>query len=455
MIALPENAGGRGRFARGVHPPERKELAEGAPIEPLPAPEQVEIPVLQHVGAPCISSVKPKQEVAEGDTIADSESFISAPVHASIAGTVGREGVTTLPNGRHVNTIPVKRGEAPAGDGDPVRRILGGDWNVDPEEHDPGALPGIIREAGIVGHGGAAFPTYVKVKRNGEKPVGTVLVNGCECEPYLAADQRLMEEYPDPVIAGARLAARAAGATRTVIAIEDNKPDAVASLRRAADGTGVEIAVVETRYPMGGEKQTVQAVLGRTIPTGGLPLDVGVVVLNVGTCAAVARAVLRGNPVTHRILSVSGRGIREPKNLLVPIGTPYRAIIEHCGGLKEDTARVVAGGPMMGFALHDLDVPVTKGTSGVLALTEAEIRRQEETRCIRCGRCVDVCPLNLVPSRLGIASRKQRLDIVERYDIKACMECGCCGYICPARIPLVQLIRMGKSELIKQERSES
>jgi electron transport complex protein RnfC len=235
------------------------------------------------------------------------------------------------------------------------------------------------------------------------------------------------------------------------VAVEDNKPEAIAAMRRAAEGAGVEVVEVETRYPMGGEKQTVRAVLGRTIPTGGLPLDVGVVVINVGTAAAIAGAVLRGQPLTHRVVSVTGGGVREPRNLLVPVGASYQSLVDAAGGLTPEARRVIAGGPMMGFAIEALNVPVTKGTSGIVVLTEADVRRAMETPCVRCGRCVDVCPLDLVPTRIALAARRKDWALARRHHLLACMECGCCAYVCPAAIPLVQLIRMGKVQMLKEE----
>ncbi|MCK4602902.1 MAG: electron transport complex subunit RsxC, partial [Phycisphaerae bacterium] len=307
-----------------------------------------------------------------------------------------------------------------------------------------------VRSAGVVGMGGAAFPTHVKLMRHAETPIDTLLLNGCECEPYLTADYRLMIEVPQPIVTGALLAGRACGAGRIVIAIEDNKPAAAETLREAAEDAGVQVVVVKTKYPMGGERQVVPAALNREVPTGGLPLDVGVVVLNVGTAAAVAVAVLRGKPLTHRVVTVSGVGVREPKNLLVPIGISYGELIDYCGGLTRDAARVVAGGPMMGFALGDLKTPITKGTSGLTVLTGEDVRRAEETACLRCGRCVDVCPLGLVPTKMALAAKHEDWELARRYYLSACCECGCCEYACPANIPLVQLMRMGKAQMPKE-----
>jgi electron transport complex protein RnfC len=383
--------------------------------------------------------------------VGQAKGFVCAPVHASIAGTTGRNSVATLPNGRHVAVIPIKAAEQQPLCGQALfDDILGGEWPTDGlDQYEPQPIADAVREAGIVGLGGAAFPTHVKLTRNPEKPIQTLLINGCECEPYLTSDYTLMMQAPAPVITGALLAQHATGARDVIICVENNKLDAAERLREAAAGTAVQVRILETKYPQGGEKQLTIAVLGREVPTGGLPLDVGAVVLNVGTAAAVARAVVRGKPLTHRIVTVSGRGVKHPKNLLVPIGASYRTLVESCGGLSDDAARLVAGGPMMGFTIGTLDVPVTKGASGLTVLTADEVRKAEETTCLRCGRCVDVCPLNLVPTKIAMAGKANDMNLAQRYHITACMECGCCAYLCPAGIPLVQLIRLGKVRLPK------
>ncbi len=442
---------GRVTFSRGVHPPDAKRLAANVPVEVLPAPAEVRIALQQHLGAPCKPSVKPRVEVTLGDVVGESDAFVSAPVHASVSGKTARPTTATLPNGRHVHVIPITAAEEQPLSGRQLwDDVYGGLWPSDPgnldglDRYAPEAIAGAARAAGLVGLGGAAFPTHVKFAQNDEKPIDTLLVNGCECEPYLTADYRLMLEAPSAVVTGALLAGRATGAERVMICVEDNKPDAIGALREAMRGSDSQLAVLKTKYPQGGEKQLLAAVLDREVPGGGLPLDVGVVVVNVATAAALARAVLRGKPLTHRIVSVSGSGIQEPKNLLTPVGTSYRELIDYCGGLRDDAARVIAGGPMMGFTLGNLDVPVTKGTSGITVLTESEIKSRRETACVRCGRCVDVCPMRLVPTRLALAARADNADLARRYHAASCMECGCCAYACPAGLPLVQLIRLAK-----------
>ncbi|MHC4717574.1 MAG: electron transport complex subunit RsxC [Planctomycetota bacterium] len=425
---------GKGKFARGIHPEDRKSLSAGAAVEVLPTPKSVLIPLLQHIGAPCELAVKPRTEVQLGDLVGRAGGFVSAAVHASVDGKTGAESVTTLPNGRHVPAVPIAASDAQGLSGQALwDDVFGGDWpTAGLEPYDPARIVEAVSSGGLVGLGGAAFPTHVKLTRNEKRPVDTLVVNGCECEPYLTADHRLMLEAPK------------------IVVIEDNKPDAAESMRAAAEGTDVEVATVRTQYPMGGERSLLVAAMGREVPTLGLPLDVGVVVINVGTAAAVARAVVRGKPLTHRIVSVTGDGIARPKNLLVPVGAGYADLIDFCGGLTDDAGRVIAGGPMMGFALAELDVPVTKGTSGVVVLTAEQVRAAEETACIRCGRCVDVCPLRLVPTKLALAARHGDWETAKRYYLPACCECGCCAYVCPAKIPLVQLMRMGKAMMPKK-----
>ena len=449
MALFFKGSAGGGTFPRGVHPPEWKTYSEDAAIEVVPPPQKVMLPLLQNVGAPSKPIVKPKAMVAFGEKVADGGAFVSAPLHAPIAGKVLKTGVTTLANGRHVSAIPIKA------DGDQLAgqalydEILGGEWPKDGfEKFDIQEIVDAIQGAGIVGLGGAAFPTHVKYVPNEKKPIHTVLINGCECEPYLTSDYRLMLEAPEAIVSGALVAGRVTGAKEIFIGIEDNKPKAVEALRKAAAGTSIQVAVLKTKYPQGSEKQLILALTGKKVPVGGLPLDVGIAVSNVGTATAMARAVLRGKPLTHRVVTVTGGGITNPKNLLAPIGIPLGELIDFCGGLTDDAARMISGGPMMGFSFTDLNSPVTKGTSGVTILTAAEVKKAEETTCVRCGRCVDVCPMNLVPTKLALASRHKDIELAKRYNIMACFECGSCAYICPASIPLVQLVRTGKAVVI-------
>ena len=440
---------GKGTFSRGVHPPDQKHFAADAGIEVLPAPETIVLPLSQHIGAPCKAAVKAKDEVRVGDMVGEAGGFVSAPIHASINGTVLKATSVTLPTGRRVPAVPIKAAENGEQAGISLfKELTSDDWDVtSADTQDPKTIVNAINGAGIVGLGGAAFPTHVKLTPNKEKPVDVLLINGCECEPYLTSDYRLMLEASKAIVAGTLLAARAAGASNIFIAIEDNKPKAIERMTRAVQGTNIKVVAVKTKYPQGSEKHLIVAVTGRKVPPGALPLDVGVVVSNVGSVCAIAFAVLKQKPLTHRVITVTGAGVRTPKNLFVPIGTSYRNLIDYCGGISPDAVRIVSGGPMMGFAFTDLDLPVTKGTSGVTVLTRDDVKKASETACVRCGRCVDVCPMNLVPTKLAVAARNQAPDVAEAYHITACVECGCCAYTCPASLPLVQLIRMGKAQV--------
>ena len=445
---------GSGTFAHGIHPPGHKNLSKDATIRVMPTPDTVVLSLHQNIGGPCEPLVKTRQTVQWGEAIGKSSAFVSATLHASVSGIVQRPARMTLANGRHMDTLPIKsEGEMPSGR-DLWEEIFGGDWpTTELDGYEPTLISRAINDAGLVGLGGAAFPTHVKITPSDNKPIHTLIVNGCECEPYLTSDYRLMVEAPAPIIAGALLAGRSVGARRIVIGVEDNKAPAIAALKKAAVGTGIQVAVVRTKYPQGSEKHLIQAVIKRQVPLGGLPSDVGVAMSNVGTMAAVARAVIHKKPLTHRVISVTGCGIVNPSNVLAPIGVSFGALIDFCGGLKPDAARLVAGGPMMGFAFSNLSTPVTKGTGGLTVMTRDEVRSGEQTACVRCGKCVDVCPMNLVPTKIAMASRHQDTALSRRYNIMACFECGSCAYTCPAHIPLVQLIRAGKTRLAAADRS--
>ncbi len=445
---------GNGTFSHGIHPPENKDLAKDAAIRVLPTPEKVMLSLHQNIGGPCEPLVKARQSVLWGEMIGKGKIFVSTTLHASVPGIVQRPKRMTLANGRHMDTLPIKtEGEIPEGAA-LFEEIFGGHWpTTGLDAYDPSEISKDINAGGLVGLGGAAFPTHVKIMPNDKKPVNTLIVNGCECEPYLTSDYRLMLEAPAPIITGALLAARSVGASRIAIGVEDNKMDAVEALKKAASGTGIQIAVLKTKYPQGSEKHLVQAVTKLQVPLGGLPSDVGVAISNVGTMAAVAQAVIHKRPLTHRVISVTGRGIANPSNVLAPVGVSFGALIDFCGGLTADAARMVAGGPMMGFAFSNPDTPVTKGTSGLTVLTHDEVKAVEETVCVRCGRCVDVCPMKLVPTKIAMASRHKDISLSRRYNIMACFECGSCAYTCPAHIPLVQLIRAGKAMVAAADRS--
>ncbi len=437
---------GTGNFKHGIHPPDNKHLSDESKVEVMETPETLTMPLLQHLGVPCKQIVKSGQMVRYGELIGKGKAFVSASLHSPVAGKVKKNKMVTLPNGMHLSALTIQTmGEqiSPQTIWDELRSP-----NLWPRDcisiYDPSTIVNVIQSCGIVGLGGAAFPTHVKVAPNDTRMIDTLMINGCECEPYLTCDYRLMKEAPRAIVTGALLTARAVSAREIVICVEDNKPDAIKKLKEATEQTVIKIAVLRTKYPQGSEKQLIKSVIGLEIPLGGLPSDVGVAMSNVGTMATVARGIIEESPLTHRVISVSGRGIKNPKNLFVPIGISIGEVIRYCGGLTQDAARMLAGGPMMGFSFSDFNTPVTKGTSGITVLTHDEIRSDQETACIRCGRCVDACPMNLIPTRLALAARYNTPDISRQYYIHACFECGCCSYACPAKINLVQLIRTGK-----------
>lgn len=439
---------GPGTFRRGVHPLENKSLTADLTITVFPNPAKVLIPLLQHTGRPAELSVKPRDKVKAGQKIANPTGLISATMHASIAGKIGPLTTTVLPNGVRVPAVNITADETAEGPNWPGPEPV----QFKAEDFSPDKIVEAVQEAGLVGLGGAAFPTHVKLMANPERPIDTVILNGCECEPYLTSDYRLMLEEPAWVVAGLRMAARATGANRGIIAIEDNKPQAIAAMRIAArDWPHLEVQSLQTKYPQGGERSLLPASVGRIIPTKGLPLHVGVVVLNVGTAAALAKAVLTGTALTHRVITVTGEGISKPANLLVPIGVALQEVLISCGGLTEDAAKVIMGGPMMGNTVCNLDLPITKGTSGVTVLTKSQIASEIERPCVRCGKCVDHCPVKLNPTSIAHAVKFDEFELAAELGLEACVECGSCGYICPSRISLIQYMRSGKAALRKNK----
>jgi len=443
-------------FPRGVHPHDFKEQTRDRAIEAVPWPKEVVIPFQQHIGAPAQPTVKPRQEVKRGEVIGTAGGFVSAPVHASVDGKTGPLTTVLTPVGTRVSAVPVQTAEISQEQLEQdLKDFLQPQGPVKPADLiEPEAIVKAAAEAGLVGMGGATFPTHVKLKVSPERKIDTVVLNGSECEPYLTADDRLMREASGTVVRGLMLAMRAVGAPRGVIAIEDNKPEAIAAMRQAAAGyPSVQVAVCAAKYPMGGERQLIPAVLNRVIPTGGLPLDVGVVVVNVATSLALAHAVDRSRPAITRVLTLTG-AVHRPGNYYVAIGTPLSHVIEHAGGLKDDAAEVILGGPMMGVTMPDLSTPVTKGTSGITVLTRDQVVRRQETACIRCGRCVDHCPLKLMPTKISQAVKHRDLELAKAYDLMACCECGCCSYVCPAGIPVVQYIKSGKAAEMRRRARE-
>lgn len=435
-------------FSQGIHPEYRKQKTEGSSIIEAAVPKKVIIPLHQHTGATCEPLVKVGDEVTEGQKIGDTSKFISAPVHASISGKVTKIDKFLHPCGVGILSVVVESQEvqSPKSKVDIGQRTLD---SISAEE-----IRKSVREAGIVGLGGAAFPTHVKLTPPEGKTIDTILINGCECEPYITADHRVMLERTADLLIGAKLIAKATGAKKIIFGVEDNKKDAIKVLRteirtKPEQGMtdGIEVVEVETKYPQGGEKMLIKAILDREVPSGGLPLDVGVVVSNVGTAVAVAEAVKSGISLTKRVVTVTGSGIKEPKNLLVRIGTPIAEIINQCGGLAENAHKIIIGGPMMGVSQFTLEIPVVKATCCILVLTKEDIVEKEIYPCIKCACCIDHCPMYLMPTRLAAYAENAKYGEFEDWGGQDCIECGCCAYVCPANIPIVHWIKLAKLKL--------
>lgn len=431
-------------FLGGIHPKDSKKYTSNISIESPPLPDEVVIPVSQHIGAPCIPIVKVGDKVKKGQIIANSESFMHSPVHASISGKV--TNIAEMPHvskGKCLSIVIKNDGLDEWVEGIPLNR----DWDKLEERE----IINIIKEAGIVGLGGATFPTHIKLSPSQDKKIDFFIVNAAECEPYLTADYRMMLEYTEQIKIGVKIAMKVLGVDKGFVGIEDNKPEAIKVMKEAFRGTAIEVVPLPTKYPQGAEKMLIKVLTKREVPSGGLPMDVGVVVQNVGTTVAIYDAVVKGIPVIQRVTTVSGDAIKEPKNLLLRIGTSFEEAINYCGGFRKTPEKIIMGGPMMGFAQSTLEVPVIKGVSGILALSSEVVNSGEESPCIRCGRCVKACPMGLVPSMLSILGERHKYkEAKEEYSLFNCIECGSCTYTCPAKRNIVQYVKYLKSQVSVQ-----
>lgn len=444
-------------FPKGIHPSDKKELTSNCNIQSWSDGDRVAILLSQHIGAPCQALVKKNDQVQLGQKIGDSDAFVCAPVHSPVNGKVKELSLQSHPVLGRVLAVLIdvdaenKSQKQPCPDKFDNMKI----GNYTPEQ-----ICDAVREAGIVGMGGAGFPTRVKIQPDNNNPKETLIINACECEPYITCDYRIMLEWTSQILTGIKLAQKASGCKEVFIGIEDNKPQAIKAfsdaVSRLAGSNDITVLPVQTKYPQGGERQLIRTILKKNVPTGGIPPMIGVVVLNVATCAAIAEAVVYNQPLTHRVVTVTGHAIANPGNFYVPIGTPIEKLIESCGGLTDDATKVISGGPMMGLAIADMTTPVTKTTGSILVLTKEEIGdakfTQRQTPCIRCGRCLEVCPEKINPTKIAHAVKYDALDVAKQYYISACIECGCCSYVCPANIELTGLIKTGKIYLARQKK---
>ena len=429
----------------GVHPSDNKQWSKGSAIEVMELPDVVNIPLAQHIGAPATAIVKKGDSVVVGQKIAEATGFMSANIHAPISGTV--TAVDMLPNGQGLRQmmITIKREGDEWDEGIDRSTDIVAECNLEPKQ-----IIEKIKDAGIVGMGGATFPTHVKLSIPDGKKAEILIINGVECEPYLTSDYRTMLERGQELIVGTRILMRAIGVTKAVIGVEANKPDAVAHLQQiVGTATDITVQMLKTQYPQGGEKQLIAAVTSRQVPPPpALPIDVGAVVCNASTAVAVYEAVQKNKPLIERVVTVTGAAVPQPKNLLTRFGTPVEAMIAKCGGLAEGDVKVINGGPMMGRALSNIAMPVMKGCSGITIMVGAAAGRGVESACIKCAKCVEACPMGLEPYLLSKQAKKKAWDAMEANDITSCIECGCCQFTCPANIPLLDYVRLGKQTVM-------
>ena len=425
----------------GVKVDHQKNTAETEVVR-IPEPQKVVLPMQQHIGAPCIPTVKVGDTVAIGQVIGDSDKFVSAPIHASVSGKVSAIGNVKLPNGAVVQGVTIES--------DGERRLYDG---IEPPKADTKEeFLKAVRASGLVGLGGAGFPTHVKLNVPPDKNVDTLVINAAECEPYITVDYRECIDNSWDILSGIHIIKDMLGIENVIIAVENNKPKAFEVLKRIADsdnysGDHTKLMSLESRYPQGAEKMIVQSATGRKVPPGKLPADVGCIVMNVASVAFVARYIKTGKPLVSRSLTVDGSAIAEPKNVRIPIGTSIADIIDFCGGFKEDPRKIITGGPMMGLSITGTDLPVIKNNNAILAFTEKDAKLMQEGDCIRCGRCAAACPMSLVPTLIERYTKAGDTDALKKIGVNVCMECGSCAYSCPAKKPLVQTMRAAKAFL--------
>ena len=432
----------------GIHPSENK-LTAGSAIRVLPVPNQVSIPLSQHIGAPPKILIEKGDSVKVGQLIAQGEGFISSNIHSSVSGKVLKVDAVTDMSGYKRNAVTI--------------RVEGDEWMEDIDTTndlvreislEPPAIVRKINESGIVGMGGATFPTHVKLMLPRGKKAEYLIVNGAECEPYLTSDHILMLEKAEQILTGVTIMMKALNVDKAIIGIENNKPDAIAHMSVLAKNyRGVCVKGLKVKYPQGGEKQLIQSLINREVPSGGLPIDVGTVVFNVGTLLATYQAIQKNKPLFERVVTVTGKHLANPGNLMVRIGTPVSALLDACGGLPENTGKIISGGPMMGKALNSLEVPIIKGTSGITVLPETESKRKEVQNCIRCSKCITVCPMGLEPYLLMPLGERELFERMEDEGAMDCIECGSCSYVCPANRPLLDYIRYGKENINRLRRA--
>jgi len=435
-------------FKKGIHPTGKKEFSMHKAIQDLLPKGNLVFPMVQHIGAPCDSLVKKGDRVLVGQKIGESKAFVSAPIYSSVSGTVLEVAPRLHSNGTMVMSIIVENDNI-------YEEVLTMTPHSDYEKLSKNDLVAIVKEAGIVGMGGAGFPTHIKLSPPPDKTIDSIIINAAECEPYLTCDYRMLLEKPNEIVEGLKIILQMFPGVKGYIGIEDNKPEAIEIMKKAAANIpNVQVTPLTTKYPQGAEKQLIYAITGRELPSGKLPADVGCIVQNVGSAYEIYNAVVNGKPLIERVLTVTGEAIKEPLNLRVKFGTSISEVIDAAGGFKEDPVKVLSGGPMMGMALSSLDIPVIKGTSGILCLTKHEATMEEESSCIRCGKCMSACPMFLNPTKLNHLVLRGEYEEFEKYHGMDCIECACCSYVCPAKRHLTQTCREGKRTITINRRKK-